>query len=81
MTPTLDPGLLGFFLSQGETALSRSVGVLLLGVLVAALAARVLLQSAGSLPHRVPLRLLGVVTVPLLIVFVLIVIERFRVLA
>ncbi len=81
MTPTLDPGLIGFFLSQGEAALSRSVGVILLGVLVAALAARVLLQSAGSFPHRDAVRLLGVVTAPLLIVFVLIVIERFRVLA
>jgi hypothetical protein len=81
MTPTLDPGLLSFFLSQGETALSRSVGVVLFGVLVVALAARVLLQSARPFPHRGALRLLGVVTVPLLIVFVLIVIERFRVLA
>jgi hypothetical protein len=81
MAPTLDPDLLGFFLSRGEPALSRSVGVILFGVLVAALAARVLLQSAGPFTHRDALRLLGVVTVPLLIVFVVIVIERFRVLA
>jgi hypothetical protein len=81
MTPTLDSDLFGFFLSQGEAALSRSVGVILLSVLVTALGARVLLQSAGSSPHRDALRLLGVVTVPLLIVFVLIVIERFLVLA
>jgi hypothetical protein len=81
MTPTLNPGLLGFFLSQGETALSKSVGAILFGVLVTALAARVLLQSAGPFANRGTLRLLGVVTVPLLIVFVLIVIERFRVLA
>lgn len=81
MTPTLDPSLFGFFLSQDEAALSRSVGVILLGVLVAALAARVLLQSARPFLQRGALRLLGVVTVPLLLVFVLIVIERFRVLA
>ncbi len=81
MTPILDPALFGFFLSQGEAALSRSLGLILLGVLLAALAARVLLQAAGSFAHRDTLRLLGVVTVPLLIVFVLIVIERFRVLA
>jgi len=81
MTPTLNPGLLSFFLSQGEASLSESVGVILFAVLAAALTARVLFQSAGPFPHRDALRLLGVVTVPLLIVFVLIVIERFRTLA
>jgi hypothetical protein len=81
MTPNLDPGLLGFFLSEGEAALSRSVGLILLGVLITALTARVLLQAAGPIPHRDALRLLGVVTMPLVIVFVLIVIVRFRALA
>jgi hypothetical protein len=81
MTPTLDPDLFGFFLSQGDAALSRSVGLILLCVLVVALVARVLLQAAGSFLHRDALRLLGIVTIPLLIVFVLIVIERSRVLA
>jgi hypothetical protein len=81
MTSNLDPGLLGFFLSEGAAALSGSVGLILLGVLLTALTARVLLQAAGPFPHRDTLRLLGVVTVPLVIVFVLIVIERFRTLA
>jgi hypothetical protein len=81
LTPNLDPELLGFFLSQGEAALSRSVGLILLAVLITALTARVLLQAAGPLPQRASLRLLGVVTVPLVMVFVLIVIERFRALA
>jgi hypothetical protein len=81
MTPTLEPGLLRFFLSQGEPALSRSVGVILFGALVAALVSRVLLQSAGSPRNRDPVRLFGIVVVPLLIVFVVIVIERFRLLA
>jgi hypothetical protein len=81
MTPTLDPDLLRFYLTQGETALSESVGVILFGVLLAALAIRVLLQSAGPSPNRDPLRLLGIVVVPLLIVFVVIVVERFQLLA
>jgi hypothetical protein len=81
MTPTLDPDLLRFFLSQGEAARSESVGVILFGVLVGALVSRVLLESAGASPNRDTLRLLGIVVVPLLIVFVVIVIERFQLLA
>jgi hypothetical protein len=79
MTPTLDPRVLDF-LTRGEAALSESVGLVVLGVLLLALTARVLLQSASPFPRRDALRLLDVVIAPLAIVFLLIVVERFRVL-
>lgn len=79
MTPTLDPRILDF-LTRGEAALSESVGLVVLGVLLVALAARVLLQSASPFPRRDALRLLDVVIAPLAIVFLAIVLERFRVL-
>jgi hypothetical protein len=80
MTPTLDPRVLDF-LTRGEAALSESVGLVVLGVLLVALAVKVLLQSTSPFPRRDALRLLDVVVAPLAIVFLVIVIERFRVLA
>lgn len=80
MTPTLDPRVLDF-LSRGEVAVSTSVGLVVLGVLVAALAGSVMVQSATAFPRRDALRLLGIVVVPLLVVFVAIVVERFLVIA
>jgi len=79
MTSTLDPRVLDF-LSQGEAALSTSVGLVALAVLVVALTARVLLQGASPFPNRAALRLLDVMVVPLLVVFAAILFERFRVL-
>jgi hypothetical protein len=79
MTPTLDPSVLDF-LTRGEAALSTSVGLVALGVLVVALTARVLLQGVSPFPQRGALRLLDVVVVPLLVVFAAILFERFRVL-
>lgn len=79
MTPTLDPSILDA-LRQGEAALSTSVGLVALAVLVVALVGRVLLQAATPSPPRDALRLLSVVAVPLLLVFTVIVFERFRVL-
>jgi hypothetical protein len=55
-----------------------SIGLIVLAVLLGALVAKVLLQSAARLPHRRVLRLLDVVIWPLLVVFVLVVLERFR---
>jgi hypothetical protein len=79
MTSTLDLQVLNY-LSRGEAILSTSVGVVLLGVLSAALVAKVLLQSADSDAYRDEQRLLDVVLFPLLLVFCAIVIERFVVL-
>jgi hypothetical protein len=79
MTSTLDLQVLNY-LSRGEAILSSSVGVVLLGVLSAALVAKVVLQSADSDARRDEQRLLNVVVFPLLLVFGAIVIERFVVL-
>jgi hypothetical protein len=80
MTPTFDPRVLDF-LSRGDLAVSASVGVVVLGVLLAALTGRVLLEGATAFPRRDALRLLGIVVVSLLMVFVAIVVERFLVIA
>jgi hypothetical protein len=80
MTPTLDPRVLDF-LARGDLAVSASVGLVVLGVLLVALAGRVLLEGATAFPRRDALRLLGIVVVPLLVVFVAIVVERFLVIA
>jgi hypothetical protein len=79
VTPTLDPEVLEF-LTRDTRAPSTTVGVILLGVLLAALTAKVLLESASPSPRRDRMRLLNVVIAPLVLVFVAIVIERFRVL-
>jgi hypothetical protein len=79
MTPTLDPSILDA-LRQGEAALSMSVGLVALAVLLVALAGRALLQAATPSPRRDALGLLSIVMVPLLMVFAAIVFERFRVL-
>jgi hypothetical protein len=79
MTSFLDLQVLNY-LSRGEAILSASVGVVLLGVLSVALVAKVLLQSADPNTHRDAQRLLDVVLVPLVLVFVAIVIQRFVVL-
>jgi hypothetical protein len=77
VTPSLPPAVLDF-LAGGDAAASRSVGVVLLALLLLALLNRVLVQSAEPFPRRELLRLLDLVTVPLLVVFILIVLERFR---
>ena len=77
MTPSLPPVLLDF-LGRGDPAASRTVGVVLLALLILALLDRVLIQSAEPFPQRDVLRLLDLVTIPLVVVFVLVVLERFR---
>ncbi|HTF12207.1 MAG TPA: hypothetical protein VK659_28950 [Asanoa sp.] len=77
MTPSVPPPVLDF-LHGGDPAASRSVGVIVLGVLLVALVARVLLESAMVFPRRETVRLLDLVAAPLLVVFVLVVLERFR---
>jgi hypothetical protein len=65
-------------LRGGAAAAPPSVGVIVLAVLLAALSAKVLLQSATPSPRRDALRLLDVVIAPLLVVFVIVVLERFH---
>jgi hypothetical protein len=77
MTPSLPPAVLDF-LAGGDPAASRSAGVVVVALLVLALLNRVLIQSAEPFPRREIVRLLDLVTVPLFVVFVLIVLERFR---
>lgn len=77
MTPSLPPAVLDF-LAGGDPVASRSAGVVLVALLVLALLNRVLIQSAEPFPRREIVRLLDLVTVPLFVVFVLIVLERFR---
>jgi uncharacterized membrane protein YkvI len=61
----------------GGWALSQAV---LLTVLLAALVVKVLMQGALRSPNRKLLRALNVVIAPLLIVFLVVVVQRFRVL-
>ncbi|MGN9912911.1 hypothetical protein ACTMTJ_35780 [Phytohabitans sp. LJ34] len=77
MSPALPPTLTEF-LGRGDAASSVSVGLVVLGVLLAVLVARVLIQSADPFPRRDVLHLLTVVAAPLLVVFAAIVLERFR---
>lgn len=77
MTPAVPPPLTGF-LDRGDPASSVSAGLVVLGVLLAVLLARVLIQSAGPFARRHALRVLTVVAAPLLVVFAAIVLERFR---
>lgn len=77
MTPAVPPTLTEF-LGRGDAASSLSAGLLVLGLLLAVLCARVLIQSAGRFPRRDVLRLLTVVAAPLIVVFAAIVLERFR---
>ena len=77
MTPSLPPAVRDF-LAGGDPASSRTVGVVLLALLVLALLNRVLIQSADPFPRRELVRLLNLMTVPLLVIFVLVVLERFR---
>ncbi|HEY3010834.1 MAG TPA: hypothetical protein VGJ63_22620 [Micromonosporaceae bacterium] len=77
MTPSIPPALLDF-LGAGDPAASRTAGAVLVATLLLALVARVVWQSAQPFPPREGLRLLDLVTAPLLLVFVLIIVERFR---
>lgn len=77
MTPSVPPPILDL-LRSGDAAASVSVGLVLLGVLLAALLAKVLLQSAAPVPRPEAFRLLNIVAIPLLLVFIAIVVERFR---
>ena len=77
MTPSLPPAVRDF-LAGGDPAASRTAGVVLLALLLLALLERVLMQSAQPFPRREVVRLLDLVTVPLFVIFVLVVLERFR---
>lgn len=58
--------------------LPTPVGLIVLAVLVGILIVKVLLQSAFRLPHERLQRALNIITWPLLVVFVIVVLERFR---
>jgi hypothetical protein len=77
MTPSVPPPVLDL-LGQGDPSASRTAGVVLLAVLLVALVARVLLHSAEPFPRHDHVRRLDIAAVPLLVVFVLVVLERFR---
>jgi hypothetical protein len=76
MISALDPQILNF-LARDKVVLTTSLGVILLGVMSLALVAKVLLQSARPDWRRDALQLLDVVVIPLLLVFVVIVVDRF----
>jgi hypothetical protein len=76
MTSALDPQVLDF-LTRDEVVLTASIGAILLSIMSVALVAKVLLESASPSWRRDAQRLLDVVVVPLLLVFVAIVIDRF----
>jgi len=76
MTPSVPPPVLDF-LRYGDAKASMSAGLVLLAVLLIALTAKALLQSASPAPRQDAVRLLNILAVPLFIVFVAIVVERF----
>lgn len=80
MTPSVPPAVLDF-LERGDARVSMSAGLVVLALLLIALAGKVMLQSTTPFPRRKELRLLNVVSLPLLLVFAVIVLERFRDLA
>jgi hypothetical protein len=65
----------------GSVQIPFAMGLVVLGALLAALVTKVLLQSTALLPRRRVLRMLDVVIWPLLVVFVIVVLVRFRDLA
>lgn len=76
MTPPIPPAVVDL-LRDGDVRASMSVGLAALGVLLIALVAKVVLQTATPVPHRAALRLLDIVALPLLVVFLAVVVERF----
>lgn len=76
MTPAATSALVESLPST--VAVSPSTGVIVFAVLFGALLAKIILQSVVRLPRRGALRLLDVAIAPMLIVFVIIVVERFR---
>ena len=76
MMPSLPPPVLDF-LRLGDAKASMSTGLVLLCVLLVALTAKALHQSASPVHRQDTFRLLNVLAVPLLLVFVAIVVERF----
>jgi K+-transporting ATPase A subunit len=80
MTPSLPPPVLDF-LRLGDPRVSVSVGLVVLALLLAGLTAKVMLQAGAAFPRRDLLRLLTIVVLPLLVVFLATVLERFRDLA
>jgi hypothetical protein len=81
VTPAIPPPVLDF-LRGGDAKASMSVGAIAFAVLVVGLAAKVMLQSVllSARPSRRDdvLRLLTILTAPLLLVFALIIVERFH---
>jgi hypothetical protein len=77
VTPSVPPSVLDF-LRGGDARVSMSAGLVVLAVLVIALVAKVLLQSAEPLLRRDAFRLLTILAAPLLLVFASIVVERFH---
>lgn len=77
MTPSVPP-VLGEFLRGGDPRASETAGVVVLVVILVVLAAKTLLQSATPAPRRDVIRVLDLIARPLFIVFILIVLERFR---
>jgi hypothetical protein len=77
MTPPIPPPVLDF-LHGGDAKASMSVGLIVLAVLLVGLVAKVMLQTGGPSRRDDALRLLTILTAPLLLVFVLIIVERFH---
>jgi hypothetical protein len=76
VTPPVPPAVLDL-LHASNVRSSMSVGLVVLAVLLAALAVKVVLQSAGPMPRREMLRMIDIVALPLILVFLAIVLERF----
>ncbi len=77
MTPAV-PSLGLAVLSAGAAAIPPATGVVVLAVLVLALVVKVALQTAHRFPRTDALQLLSIMIAPLLVVFIIVVVERFR---
>jgi hypothetical protein len=77
VTPAIPPPVLDF-LRGGDAKASMSVGLIAFAVLLVGLVTKVMLQTVRPSRRDDVLRLLAILTVPLLLVFALVVVERFH---
>jgi uncharacterized membrane protein YcjF (UPF0283 family) len=81
VTSTVTPTTVDFLQEHPFSAVSTSVGVALALLLLVLLISKELLRAAWPSPERASFKAIDVAVIPLLVVVVMIVLERFRILS
>jgi uncharacterized membrane protein YcjF (UPF0283 family) len=77
VTSVVTPVTVDFFERHSFSAVSTSVGVALAVLLLVLLASKELMRGAWPSPERASLKAVNVAAIPLLVVVVMIILERF----